>query len=491
MVNPKPFARLIAAEIDGRAQNIRYRQTQFHRLQSVLVQHIDKIKSAIRTDSGNATEEVQAEICYALKELRTHYLSLNLEEDLEREYRVANGKDNEDATRGTGIVYVIPGTHTMFFSAISALTAAVAAGNCVIIELTKNTMSLPPLLRQILSQALDADTFAISEERPDAAFLEKVLVVAQTSIASLPAQSLVSPATARTVAVVDRTADIQDAAKALVTARFAFGGRSTYSPDVVLVQEFAMKSFVEAIIHHSSKYLSGPAGEERQKAVNPRRSSPGLSILDLAHKDPSARVLVSGSGWGIVEVHDRASPLLQKKVEEKVLVLHPVTSLDDAIDYSASIGIATIAATYAFADARSAKYLTQFIDAHVSYINHVPVEMLIGPALPLTPPSNRSHSRDTRYPTALFQLPRPQFVSQSSNAAIVRKFLDRSGSPEAIAAWREAVAPLPGTGQRAGHSIGFFERGMITGGIITLSLFVATVSTLGYYSFSLVRGWRR
>lgn len=32
----------------------------------------------------------------------------------------------------------------------------------------------------------------------------------------------------------------------------------------------------------------------------------------------------------------RNSPLLQRKVDEKVLVLHPITSLDDAIDFSNS-----------------------------------------------------------------------------------------------------------------------------------------------------------
>ncbi len=197
-------------------------------------------------------------------------------------------------------------------------------------------MALPPLLRQILPQALDADTFAISEERPDAAFLTKALVVAQVNTPSISENSVTSPATARTVAVVDGTADMPAAAKALVDARFAFGGRSTYSPDVVLAHEFAMKAFVELVILHSSKYLSGPTGEERQKAVNPRRASSGLSFIDLAHRDPSARVLVSGTGWGIVEVHNRESPLLQKKVDEKVLVLHPITSLDDAIDFSAS-----------------------------------------------------------------------------------------------------------------------------------------------------------
>lgn len=130
----QPFSRILSAQIDGRAQNARYRQNQFHRLQSTLVQHVEDIKQAIQCDSGHASEEIQAEISLALKEIRTHYLSVNLDKDLEREYRVAHGKDNVDGKRGVGIVYIVPTRHTMFYSVISALSAAIAAGSCVIVE---------------------------------------------------------------------------------------------------------------------------------------------------------------------------------------------------------------------------------------------------------------------------------------------------------------------------------------------------------------------
>ncbi|RAK97979.1 aldehyde dehydrogenase PutA [Aspergillus ibericus CBS 121593] len=482
MVTIQPFQRIIAAEIDGRCQNIRYRQNQFHRLQSVLVQNIDLIKDAIAADSGHSEEEVRAEICLAVKEIRTHYASLDLKKDLEVEYRVAHGKDNTDGRRGVGIVYVVPCSHTMFFSVIAALSAAIAAGNCVILELSKNTMALPAVLKKILPQALDADTFAISEERPDSAFLERTHVVAQNDSIPLSSSTLSSPISSKTVAVVDRTANIPAAAEALVSARFAFGGRSTYSPDVVLVQEFAMKEFVEAIIQRSSKYLGGQNGEARQTVVNPRRSSSGASLLDAAHKDASARVIVSGSEWGVVEVHDRKSPLLQRKVSEKVLVLHPVTSLDDAIDFSSSMG--TLAATYAFAAPAAAKYLTQFIDSYTSWINHVPTDMLIGPAYP----TNQPISRETRYSTSSLQIPRPQFVTETSNTALIREII--SQSTKSTDAWREALTPLPSIGQAEGKRIGFFEQGIITGGVITLFSLVGFISTIGIYGYAAVRRLR-
>ena len=128
------LSRIVAANIDGRTQNTRYRQGQFHRLQSVLVKHVAEIQDALHSDSGHSPQEIRAEVVLALQELRTHYVSLSLEKDLEIEYRIAHGKDNADGSRGAGIVYIVPCTHTLFFSVLSALTAALAAGNCIVLE---------------------------------------------------------------------------------------------------------------------------------------------------------------------------------------------------------------------------------------------------------------------------------------------------------------------------------------------------------------------
>ncbi|PLB46156.1 ALDH-like protein [Aspergillus steynii IBT 23096] len=478
MVTTHPFPRLLAASIDGRCHNTRYRQSQLQCLQSALVHHVEELKKSIQSDSGHSAGEVSAEICLALQELRTHYLSLDLQRDLEAEYRVANGRDNLDGKRGVGIVYIAPCTHTLFFSVVSALSAAVAAGNCVILEvciqLSQTTMTLPTLLRKILTTSLDADTFAISEERPDASFLTlpQVLPILQTE-SSNTAQYLSASPTARTIAVVDRTANIASATEQLVAARFAFGGHSPYSPDVVLVNEFVMKEFIEAVIQQSGRYLAPETA-----ARNPRGRPAGASVLDLAFKEKGARVVVSGSGWGVVDVLDRESALLQK-MNEKVLLVHSVTSLDDAIDFGNSM--TPLAATYAFAAPSSAKYLTQFIDAHISWINHVPTDMLIGPQIP----TNTPFPSQTRYSTDLLQLPRPQIAQETRKAAIVRAAL--SSSPESATVWNAALAPLPGTGQRAGRKIGFFEQGIITGGVITLFSVVVSLGTLGYYALGVVR----
>ena len=46
---------------------------------------------------------------------------------------------------------------------------------------------------------------------------------------------------------------------------------------------------------------------------------------------------------------------------------------------------------------------------------------------------------------------------------------------------------LPAIGQAEGKRIGFFEQGIITGGVVTLFSLVATLSTLGIYGYAAVR----
>lgn len=135
--HPRQFSAIIAGNIDGRTDNVRYRQRQFHRLQASILQHLTELKEAISQDSGHSEEEVQTEVCLSLKEIRSHYSSLNFEKSVQVEYRVARGEDNVDRKKGAGIVYIIPSTHTIFYSVIAALSAALAAGNCIIVEVFK------------------------------------------------------------------------------------------------------------------------------------------------------------------------------------------------------------------------------------------------------------------------------------------------------------------------------------------------------------------
>lgn len=92
--------------------------------------------------------------------------------------------------------------------------------------------------------------------------MDGVTLVDQTGHADAKNQ-LTSSSTSRCVAIVDRSADIDAAAKAITTARFSFGGSSPYAPDLVLVNEFVKKEFFEACSRYATLSFARASGERK------------------------------------------------------------------------------------------------------------------------------------------------------------------------------------------------------------------------------------
>jgi hypothetical protein len=123
-------------------------------------------------------------------------------------------------------------------------------------------------LRNILPTSLGGDTFAVSKERPDSSFLRQCTVVLQTSeILStstkessdlLESKKLItSPSSAKTLAFVDRTADISLAARSLIVAKFGFSNTSAYAPELVYVHEAVARTFSTRLVEVARSYFDG------------------------------------------------------------------------------------------------------------------------------------------------------------------------------------------------------------------------------------------
>lgn len=106
---------------------------------------------------------------------------------------------------------------------------------------------------KLLKKTLDSDTFDIAQlPIPHELFTRGCLRVLQNTKTDFgPAYNqLASTPGSVTVAAVDRTADLDNAAKTLINARFVFKGKSPYAPDIVLVNEFVKKEFLQALLRH-------------------------------------------------------------------------------------------------------------------------------------------------------------------------------------------------------------------------------------------------
>jgi hypothetical protein len=129
---------------------------------------------------------------------------------------------------------------------------------------------------------LDRDSFAIvSEPITDSRFLSETLVVDQILSGVVGRTGLVSDATCLSIAIVDPTADVEQAANAICTVRYRFQGRSPYAPDVVLVNEWVRDDFVATCLKLSSTQAASVISRKVQ-ALTTCDSAPIQNGNDLA-----------------------------------------------------------------------------------------------------------------------------------------------------------------------------------------------------------------
>lgn len=129
------LANLQSTALTARCHNVFFRQKQLKSLHDTLRSNATSVKNAIKQDNRMSDAEATTEVALALDAVREHYSSLDFKKELEEEYRITNKKNAVDWRDPWGVVYLEPQrNHTHFFSVVVALSAALAAGNCVALK---------------------------------------------------------------------------------------------------------------------------------------------------------------------------------------------------------------------------------------------------------------------------------------------------------------------------------------------------------------------
>jgi hypothetical protein len=201
---------------------------------------------------------------------------------------------------------------------------------------------LPTALKGIIKGALDHDSFAaVSTPVQDEDVLAMAVQVSQNGSSAqnnttATANVIESSPSLPTVAIVDRSADLDKTAQALVRARFAFGGRSPYGPDIVLVNEFTKKDLLTALVRATISAADAVDDRRSGKEKPASRGGGGVeaTIQGLRSNLKSGLRIVTESAVGaVVDMQNRTQDLITRKVAGPVLVVHSIRSLDDAIDF--------------------------------------------------------------------------------------------------------------------------------------------------------------
>ncbi|RMD44991.1 hypothetical protein DV735_g76, partial [Chaetothyriales sp. CBS 134920] len=401
--------RIEAAIIDGRARTPRYIQKQLQALYNALLQSLTPIQEAIAQETGYSPTEIWLETNQVLGEVKEQFSKIKLDHFLEQEYSIS-----------------------------------------------PDSSTLDKAIAEALTPVMDKDTFAIISQRPQGDILtEEYTIVSgcqDVEVWDSPvATTLKSPSTP-TVAIVDRSADILEAARHIVRARFSFRGESHYAPDLALVNEFVVDAFCQAAVKLLTGQLPSVLDANHHKSVPPGPQTSNEGGIQL----------VSTTRGSIELFPKRDQVPVAQKINVPLLAIHPISSLDDAIDTAQTTASAhnSLLALYIFADLKAAKYLSQFISADLSLTNHIPPQLLVGPAAPLQYPVSISG----RYTNEMFSSPSPELVVPTEKDRLWARYLDGQISPqEADKVKAELTKPLGDIGEPEGKATGFFEQGFHLG----------------------------
>ncbi|KAH0288237.1 ALDH-like protein [Aureobasidium namibiae CBS 147.97] len=454
------LARVQSAAIDGRMRNTRTRQKQLSSLFKSLTEHANSFVDAMQKENNLSKEEANIVVSAMLLEVRQHYENIDFEKELAQEYSVRWGKSWVDRRVAARLVYIIPQDFTKGFSVFSALSAAIEAGSCCVVELLNLSDQSTALIRKIMNAALDKEAFVAISSTAPGSFLKHCLMIDQMHQPSSPqymGKSLISKASGRVVAVVDRTAKIDSAVKEIFASRMQYGGQSHYAVDQVFINEFVADEFLAVMREEFSV-----RAEAIDQTVNNGHARPTPSKRQTKLVADDCTIVDSQGNAEAVMVKLRSSQLLHEKIEGPLLVIHKITSLDDAIDLILSRD-EQVNALFTFADGPEAKYLSQFIPSAVTFVNHIPAELLIGSAGPVGYPVRP----DLRYVREMFEEPSPQIVPEGKIHAASNVWKLRN-SPRSAAILAHASRPLRPTGQAAAGAWGFFETGVLLGAAVYL-----------------------
>lgn len=127
-----------------------------------------------------------------------------------------------------------------------------------------------------------------------------MLLIDQAQTSTHIGPCLCSLSNARTLAIVDRTAHLSEAAESIAHSRLLFSGKSPYAPDLILVNEFVKAPFVEALVKAINAFAAArsPAkGADRDTTVT-------LKTLKMMEEAGDCSTLHSSTAL-LAEVHNR------------------------------------------------------------------------------------------------------------------------------------------------------------------------------------------
>jgi aldehyde dehydrogenase (NAD+) len=288
----------------------RERIARIRRLHDALLARRDEIRAALWDDYRKPAAEVDlTEIFAVLGEARhaMRHLRRWMKPRRVPPTRTLLGTRSRIVYEPKGVVLILSPWNFPINLTLGPLVSAMAAGNCAIIKPSELTPHASAVMKRILADLFDEDEVAIVEGNAAVATellrrkWDHIFFTGSPAVGKLVMKAAADYLTSVTLelggkspVIVDRTANLDEAARKIAWGKFLNSGQICLAPDYLLVDESIAAPFEEKL----KGAIDGMSAEgTRGLIVNDRHAARVKSLLDTAVAR-GARVLAGGTARG-------------------------------------------------------------------------------------------------------------------------------------------------------------------------------------------------
>jgi aldehyde dehydrogenase (NAD+) len=323
------------------------------RLEEAMLARRDEIRAAMWEDYRKPPQEVDLSEIYPIVS-ETRHARRHLKKWMKPK-RVGTrlallGSTSRIVYEPKGVVLIVAPWNFPFNLTLGPLASAIAAGNCAILKPSEMTPASTACMKRILGDLFEENEVAVIEG--DAAVAEALLrkrfdhifFTGSPAVGKIVMKAAAEHLTSVTLelggkspVIVDRTANLDEAAKKIAWGKFFNCGQICIAPDYVLVDEQVKAPLLEKLRAQIENFGENARGI----IVNERHAARVKRLFDTAVAQ-GAKTAIGGAFRGreisptvITDVHPEA-PVMQEEIFGPILPVVTYRSIDEALRLIAS-----------------------------------------------------------------------------------------------------------------------------------------------------------
>ena len=210
-----------------------------------------------------------------------------------------------------GVVLIISPWNYSINLVFAPLSAAIAAGNCVVLKPSECSPNSSNLIKTAISELFQEDEVAVFNGGKEVAIellkkpFDHIFFTGSTETgkkvmeaASKTLSSVTLELGGKSPVIIDQTANLKDAAHKIIWAKILNGGQSCHAPDYLLVHESLQSEFIEKLKYYTKKLLGGDdaswqASKDFARIIDGQHFNRLKQLLDDTIKD-GAKIEIGG-----------------------------------------------------------------------------------------------------------------------------------------------------------------------------------------------------